>query len=80
MVELSVGAGPKARRGEIDMKSRSAVMHAARHQRGVEFFSMLLADIVGAADALTKEDNKKHPCLFVDITAWGGDSSEAHSA
>lgn len=53
------------------------VHHASRQQRGTDFFHKLFTDLLAVADVLSKEDNKKHPLIFFDFTAWGGDSVAA---
>ena len=79
--DLAAGAGPKARKGELDMKSPGSTIHnTSRFQRGTDFFKKLYDDCQKAANSLSKEDSKQHPILFTDLTAWGGDSAAACSA
>ena len=76
VVDHASGAAAKARKeGRVELKSPgSAVHHQSRSQRGTGFFKHVYNDLQKAADCLTREDGKKHPILFVDMTVWGGDS------
>ena len=57
------------------MKTAGQSQHlAGRHQRGIDFFKVLFDDLAETADAFSMETKKKHALLFVDLSAWGGDS------
>ncbi len=78
VVDLGSGAALKARRGELEFKAPGSLGNRQdRGQRGTRFFEKLFADIANAANTQTKSDQKKHPILFVDLTAWSGDSAAA---
>jgi hypothetical protein len=78
VVDLGSGAALKARRGELEFKAPGYLGNRQdRGQRGTHFFEKLFADIANAANTQTKSDQKKHPILFVDLTAWSGDSAAA---
>jgi hypothetical protein len=78
VVDLGAGAAAKARKGEIAFLTPGlSNHHAGRNQRGTSFFTNLFDDLAGTADALGRETNRKHPILFVDLSAWGGDSPSA---
>ena len=78
IVDLAAGSAAKARRGDIDWKDKASVASLfAKAQKGEEFFNKLLDDIEQAAQMYSKEDGKKHPVLFVEVTGWGGDSIAA---
>ena len=80
-VDLGAGSSGKARQGVIDFKGKRSLCNKnSRFQRGVPLFRTLFADILQAARQLSREDGRRHPVLFVDMTCWAADSAAAHRA
>lgn len=77
-VELGAGSATAARKGEIHLKCKRALVNKnCRFQRGVDFFTQLFRDLAVASSKLSAEDGRRHPILFGDISSWGGDSMQA---
>ena len=81
VVDIGPSTASKARQGTLTMSAAtSCVNRLSRNQRGQHLFAALFSDLQAAADALSLEDGKPHPILFVDHTVWGGDSIAAYLA
>ena len=80
VVELAAGSVSKARKGQIGMKSRSAVAARSvseKDQRGPDLYSKLYAQFERLGEAYRSSEGASRPILFCDLTAGVGDSAIA---
>ena len=74
---MAASCSKDARQGTLHRKRTWQAQRKDRFQRGKAFYRCLLADIARAVDTWSALDKKPHPVLFVDMTAWSGDSAAA---